>query len=128
MEAVRRVIETFGRGDFDAVLDLLSFDFVYQPIATFTEVRERRGFEEFRRFNAEFREVWDDDFVMYPETIREYGEGVIALTRFTGHARASGAEISGGVFQVYRFREGQIVRLEDFTDRDDALKAVGLEE
>jgi ketosteroid isomerase-like protein len=128
VDVVRRVIEASGRGDVDVVLSLLSSDFVYRPIATFTDTQERRGLDGFRRHINEFREAWGDDFAMHAETIREYGDALVALTRFTGHARASGIEISGGVFQVYRFRDGQIARVEEFTDRNDALKAAGLEE
>ena len=78
-----------------------------------------------RAFMAEWREAWADDFAMHPETIREYGDAVLALSRFTGHAKASGIEISGGLFTVYRFRDGRIAQIEDFTDRAQALKAVG---
>jgi ketosteroid isomerase-like protein len=53
---------------------------------------------------------------------------VIALLRFTGHAKASGVEVAGGIFEVYRFRDGKIASVEDFTDRAEALKAAGLEE
>jgi ketosteroid isomerase-like protein len=31
------------------------------------------------------------------------------------------------MFEVFRFREGKIERIEDFTDRAEALKAAGLE-
>jgi len=71
--------------------------------------------------------AWADDFTSQAESIREYGDVVIALIRFKGHSKASGIEVSGGVFQVFRFREGKIKRIEDFTDRAEALKAAGLE-
>jgi ketosteroid isomerase-like protein len=48
---------------------------------------------------------------------------VIAVSGFSGHARARGAEIRGGVFAVYRFRDGKIAQIEDFTDRALALAA-----
>jgi ketosteroid isomerase-like protein len=96
VELARRFIEAFGRGDVNAVLSLLSPDVVYRPITTFTDARERRGLDGFRRFMDEFGEAWRDDFAVQPETIREYGDALIALTRFTGHARTSGIEISGG--------------------------------
>ena len=108
VEVVRSIIEASGRGDVDVVLSFLSSDFIYGPIPTFTDSRERRGIEGFRCFMDEFREAWGDDFAMHPETVREYGDAVIALVRFTGHARVSRIEISGGVFQVYQFRGGQI--------------------
>ncbi len=70
------------------------------------------------------------------ELVRRFGEAwrqrdsdaVLALLRFSGHARASGVEMTGGMFEVFRFQADQIARIEDFTDRAEALKAVGLEE
>ena len=78
--------------------------------------------------NDEFFDAWDDDFTCLAESIRDYGDVVIAVVRFTGHAKASGVEVAGGIFQVFRFREGQIVRTEDFTDHAEALKAAGVED
>jgi ketosteroid isomerase-like protein len=51
-----------------------------------------------------------------------------ALVRFSGHARASGMQIRGGVFQVFRFRNGLIARIEGFIDRAEPLKAAGVGE
>jgi ketosteroid isomerase-like protein len=48
---------------------------------------------------------------------------VIALLRFTGHARASGVEVAGGTVEVFRFRDGKIASVEDFTDHAEALAA-----
>ena len=81
-----------------------------------------------RRWMAEWSEVWADDHTTQAESIREYGDAVIALLRFMGHARASGVEVAGGTFEVFRFRDGKIASVEDFTDRAEALNAVGLEE
>ncbi len=35
----------------------------------------------------------------------------------------SGIGVSGGVFGLYRLRDDKVASLEDFTDRDDAVKA-----
>jgi ketosteroid isomerase-like protein len=106
---------------------MVSSDVVYRPIASFAEVEECRGHDALRRFFDGFWEAWADDAVWQLETTRVYGEAVIALSRFSGHARASGVEVTGGVFSVYRFRNGKIAQIEDFTDRAHALTAVGAE-
>jgi ketosteroid isomerase-like protein len=129
VELVRRFNDAWNRQDVDAFVSVVAPDVVYRPIVTWPEPQERRGSDEVCRFFiADFADTWTRDFTSRPETIREHGDGVIALLRFTGHARASGVEIGGGVFQVYRFRDGRIAQIEDFTDRAEALKAVGLEE
>jgi ketosteroid isomerase-like protein len=127
VELVRRSNDAFNRRDGDAWLSLFSPDIVYRPVSTFTDSQERRGIGAMRRFMDEFFDAWDDDFTCLAESIRDYGDVVIAVVRLAGHAKASRVEVAGGIFQVFRFREGQIVRTEDFTDRAEALKAAGLE-
>jgi ketosteroid isomerase-like protein len=121
---VERFNDAWNRQDVDAFLSVVAPDVVYRPITTWPEPHERRGNNEVRRFFIpDSLEVWTDDFTSKPETIREHGNAVIALFRFTGHARASGVEIGGGVFRVFWFRVGQIAQIEDFTDRAEALAA-----
>jgi ketosteroid isomerase-like protein len=125
---VERFCDAWSRRDHDGVLSVVSSDVVYRPIASFAEAEECRGHDALRRFFDGFWEAWADDAVWRLETTRVYGEAVIALSRFSGHARASGVEVTGGVFAVYRFRDGKIAQIEDFADRAHALAAVGAEE
>jgi ketosteroid isomerase-like protein len=122
-ELVRRFYQAMNRRDVDAVLKLLSPDFAYRPIPTFADSQERRGAEEFRRFLDESHDTWADDAKWHIDTVRAHGNALIALLRFSGHARASGIGTVGGIFEVLRFRDGPITRMEDFTDREDALTA-----
>lgn len=126
-ELVRRSYEAWNRRDVDAWLSLLSPDIVFRPVSTFTDSKERRGLDTMRRFMDEWYDAWADDFTTAVDNIREYGDVVIALIRFKGHSKASGIEVAGGLFEVFRFREGKIERIEDFTDHADALKAAGIE-
>jgi ketosteroid isomerase-like protein len=71
-------------------------------------------------------EAWADDFTTKLDTLRIYADSVIARVVFTGHAATSGVEISERMFIVSRFRAGQIVRIEDFANREDALRAAGV--
>jgi ketosteroid isomerase-like protein len=109
-------------------MSFYSPDIVYRPVPSFPDSQERQGLGAMRRWMEDWHDAWADDCTTQAESIREYGDVVIALLRFTGHARASGVEVAGGIFEVYRFREGKIASVEDFTDRAEALKAAGLEE
>ena len=75
-------------------------------------IASRRGADEFRTFIVEWLDTWADDAHWQLDTARAYGAALMVLARFSGHARASGAETAWGVFQVFRFREGRISRLE----------------
>jgi len=128
LDLVRSLYAAWNRRDVDEWLSFLAPDIVFRPVPTFTDSQERRGLDAMRRWIAEWSEVWADDYTTHAESIREYGDAVIALLRFTGHARASGVEIGGGIFEVFRFRDGKIASVAHFTDRLEALEAVGLEE
>jgi ketosteroid isomerase-like protein len=128
VDIVRRANDAFDRRDVDAWLSNFSPDIVYRPVPTFTDSQERRGLDAMRRFMEEWYDAWADDYTTQTESLREYGDVVIALLRFTGHAKASGLDVVGGIFQVVRLREGQIAQVEDFTNRAEALKAAGVEE
>jgi ketosteroid isomerase-like protein len=123
VELTRRRYEAWNRRDFEALFSFLSPDVVFRPMPSVTDSRERRGREDVVRFYEEFFEVWADDFTIQAESIREYGDAVIALARFRGHAKASGIEVAGAVFEVARFRDGTIDWVEHFTVRAEAVNA-----
>jgi ketosteroid isomerase-like protein len=52
---------------------------------------------------------------------------VVVLTRDHGRLRGSDSEVEAVGASVWAFREGKIARIEFFLNRDEALKAVGLE-
>ena len=107
---------------------LFSPDFIYRPVANFTESGTCRGLDEFRRFLDSFYEAWADDFTTAATSVRDYGDAVIARVQFSGHARASGVVSPWRAFSVFWLRDGLITRVEDYAHRAQALKAVGLEE
>ena len=71
---------------------------------------------------------WSDDLTWEPTSFRDVDDRVVVRVEFAGHGRVSGAQFSGRVFAVYTVREGEIVRIDDFADRAQALEAVGLRE
>ena len=107
---------------------LLSPDLIYRPVANFTESGTCRGLDEFRRFLESFYEAWADDFTITATSVRDYGDAVIARVQFSGHARASGVVSPWRAFSVFWLRDGLITRIEDYADRAEALKAIGLAE
>jgi ketosteroid isomerase-like protein len=56
------------------------------------------------------------------------GDSVVASVRTTGRGATSGAtfEVEGAI--VHRFKAGRIVEVREYTDRAEALQAVGLSE
>ncbi len=107
-------------------LELLAEDVIYRPIAEITESAEYRGRDGFRRYMEDFFESeWVQDLTLDVTEVRDYGDAVIARVQLTGRGSASDLPFGARVFVVMNFRQGQIVRIEDFLDRDDAVRAAG---
>jgi hypothetical protein len=52
---------------------------------------------------------------------------VLVGYRVTGRGKASGAEVEMPRWNVYRIRNGLVIRVEVFVTKADALEAAGLE-
>jgi ketosteroid isomerase-like protein len=66
---------------------------------------------------------------MEAEDITDTGDGTIMATvRQHAVGRGSGAETDLRYYQLWSFRGGKLIRLENFRERAEALEAVGLSE
>ena len=58
----------------------------------------------------------------------DVGNAVVAVIRLRARARGSDVDVERQDAIVYRLRDGTIVRFDYYNSRQQALKAVGLEE
>ena len=76
----------------------------------------------------QFVEIWGDFSIEPLEFIDGRGNSVVVVTAMTGRAPGSGLPLDAPAVFVYDVHARKIVRDRAFASRDDALKAVGLEE
>jgi ketosteroid isomerase-like protein len=62
------------------------------------------------------------------EEVTGVGDRVFVMAHFRGRGRASGAEVAGRHFEVYTVRDRKVIRVEEFSERGEALQAAGLSE
>jgi len=112
------IVREFLSADVDAALRYVDAGIVWNPI----EELPTQGREAVRASVAHWRAEWDDYRVM-PERFVEIGDSVVVTVRLRGRGRGSGIEIDALFHDVYRLREGLIVRMDQFTERSEALAA-----
>ena len=127
VEATRRGIAAWNRGDFDAYLELAHPDIEWYPvIAQLVEGQSTvyRGIPGMRRFWEEWHEVFDFRF---DETdIRDLGDRVLVLSHVSVTGRASGVDLDTPLAMVVTFEDGLAIRTVSYLDHAEALRAVGL--
>jgi ketosteroid isomerase-like protein len=72
---------------------------------------------------------WADDYRVALEEVKDLDDDqVYAVIALVGTAKSGGEQMDARFFDLFTIREGQIVRLEEYLDRDKALEAAGLSE
>lgn len=129
--AIARAYAAANRRDFELVLtgnDPGSYEYRpsidYLPPDMDTAYDGHDGYREFwRQWLEAFGDIrWD------PEEVIDFGPRTLVTARQSGHGSGSGVAVGQLMFQVFTFRDGLVVRQEDFTDRSKALEAVAKRE
>ncbi len=84
-----------------------------------------RGVEGVRAWMLDLYAAWEQMDIDLEELI-EAGDDVVAVIRVAGRGRVSGIEMEYRPAGVWTIRDGRIVRVVWFVDRDDALEAAGI--
>ncbi len=123
IELVRAAVDAINRGDWEEALVAASPDFTYDLSRTDSPLRGvYRGVDEVRRVATEFWGQWDSVRYEAHELI-ESGEHVVMP--YTSHFRGrDGIELETEATWVWTVRDGALVRLELYQDRDEALAAL----
>ena len=87
--------------------------------------RVMRGVDAIRRDYEQVEEMWDEHRVE-PEQLFDAGDRVVLFHREYQRGKGSGVELEIDAAVVFDLRDGRIVRIQGYMDRDAALKAAGL--
>ena len=118
---VRKSMEAYVRGDLDTALTHADPDIVWNPV----EEAATHGHDAIRATV----ERWETDFEDFEATPEEYidaGDQVLVTIHWSGRGRGSGLQVDIRTYNVYALRDGKVIRLDEFTERSDALEAAGL--
>lgn len=118
VEIVRRflIVE-----DVDEALTHADPGIVWNPI----EELPTEGHGAVRASLARWKAEWHDYKVM-PEEYVDKGDSVVVTVLLRGRGRGSGVEIDARFYDVYTLRDGKIVRMDQFTERSQAIQAAEL--
>jgi ketosteroid isomerase-like protein len=127
VEVVRRWIEAYNRRDMDGLIEVIETDFEFRSIFVSVEsvFRAPDGFP--RAYFTTLDEAYAS-FVVSPSDLMDAGAAVLMVATADWEGQASGAEGKTPIFTAFWVRSGKVSRAETYTDRAQALEAVGLRE
>ena len=127
LEAIRRVYDEWGRGNWRPKFDLYADDMEWGWSDEFPGLKG--VYHDPAERNArvyEWLSGWED-WRCEAEDYLVNGDQVVALCRYRGRGRGSGAVVDTKGAHVWTMREGKCVRLVIFADRARALAVAGVD-
>jgi ketosteroid isomerase-like protein len=121
-EKLQQLYDEWARGDysrsdiFDPEMELEGFG-MGDPI-------EANSYEGFVAAMRDWLSAWERPLTVEAEEYIESGDRILALVRWRGRGKGSGAEMEASGAHIWTFREGLIVRCAVYRDRDEARAAL----
>jgi ketosteroid isomerase-like protein len=127
VEIVRRTVEAILQGEWEQAGQLLDPDAEgHGTVGGLSEGTVLRGVTQFRQsFEQEDAEAWDERRLDAEEFI-DAGDRVVVLGREFRRGKGSGIELEVDTAIVFEVRDGRVIRIQGYMDRDEALEAVWL--
>jgi ketosteroid isomerase-like protein len=128
VEVLKALCDAGNRGDREAFLDGLDPAAEWHVTGVvLDQQRVYRGREAIWDYISTFAEEFAQ-FRVEPEDFFEIGDTVVVVARLIGRGRVSGATVDLRFASVVTFRDGRILRGENYAETEQALEAAGLEE
>ena len=122
VEVVKRLFESYRRGDYEEAAACLAAEVVYEV----GQELPLRGREEVRAMWERWDSTWEE-METVPEDFTDAEDQVLVTVYYSARGRGSGIEYEERLFDVYTFSDGQCVRNREFGQRSDAAEAAGLD-
>jgi ketosteroid isomerase-like protein len=83
------------------------------------------GIDAVQKYMESFANYWDE-IRFEPQVYIEAGEQVVVIAQLVGRGKSSGIEVTRTWAYVWTLRGHRALCMEGYTNRDEALKAVGM--
>jgi len=126
-EVIRRAWRASGQKDLAAFERDLDPDIVTIPFGAAMEGKSYRGVDAVVGWLRD--EIWAnwEHFDTVPEEFTRVGQRILVTGRWHARGKASGVELDIPATWVIEVRDGKITYWRTYTDRDQALRDIGLE-
>ncbi len=126
VERVRSVYEAFARGDVPAVLAGMDPQIEWNEAENFIYADRNPYIGPQAILEGVFMRLGGEwaAFAVVPEEILGSGDTVVAFGRYRGTYKSTGSRVDAQCVHVFRFRDGKIVKFQQYTDTAQFRDAV----
>ena len=126
VERLRGAYEAFNEGGVEAILERLAPEFQVRDRESAPDRQTRYGKEGIKQLFDSYMEAFDA-LRLEPEEFIDAGDQIVVSLQQRVRGKGSGAEVMGRLAHVWTLREGAVLRLRIFKDKESALEALRAE-
>ena len=126
VERLRGAYEAFNEGGVEAILERLAPKFRVRDRQTAPDRETRYGTEGIKQLFDSYMEAFDA-LRLEPEEFVDAGDQILVSLRQRVRGKGSGAEITGRIAHVWTVRDGAVLQLRIFKDKEAAVEALTAE-
>jgi ketosteroid isomerase-like protein len=123
-------VEAYNRRDLEAIGINYHPQFEYCPARNWVEAGllepSYAGAEGHRAYITSTAEVFGSEVYVMPTELIDAGQHLVVLANVPMRAQASGIELTEAFAMVSTMQDGMILRIQEYYDQDEALRAAGL--
>jgi ketosteroid isomerase-like protein len=121
--AVIRAIDAYNAGDVEGLLAMADPAIEWEVAPEHPAATTHRGFDAVREYHEDWRNTLRD-LTIDLRSVAESGDSVVTVCRLRGKGGESGADVEVEIAFLSTFRDGKTIRVEEFLDPDEALRAI----
>jgi ketosteroid isomerase-like protein len=122
--ATRRFIEAYNEGDLDSLVALADPNIEWEVAPEHPAATTHRGIDAVREYHEDWRNTLHDLRIDL-RSIAASGDTVVTVCGVRGEGAESGADVEVEIAFLTTFDDGKAVRVEEFLDPAEALRALG---
>jgi uncharacterized protein len=126
VERLRGAYQAFNEGGVEAILERLGSTFQVRDRESSPDRETRHGREGIKQLFDSYMEAFDA-LHLEPEEFIDAGDQIVVTLHQWIRGKGSGAEVFGRIAHVWTMREGAVLGLRIFGDKERALEALRAE-
>jgi ketosteroid isomerase-like protein len=124
----RRWFKAFNARDIEAMIALCAPDVEFHSAFAAVGGGIYNGHDGMRKWHRDLQETWGAEIRLEPEAFFDLGERTLAFYVYHGRGRQSGADVAMPATGAIGRRDGRIVSVKTYMQRNAALDGLGVAE
>jgi hypothetical protein len=128
VENHRRFTEAFNARDIEAFIGFCDAGIEYHSTFAAVGGGVYHGHDGMRRYQRDLEDAWGREVRAEPEAYFDLGQQTLIFYVLQGRGIQSGVEVAMPVAVVARWRDGLVIYIKAYAEREDALRDLGVSE